>query len=515
MQQNVSSNNKRIAKNTLLLYVRMFFIMATQLYTSRVILNTLGVEDYGIYNVVGGVIAMLGFLNGAMSLATQRYLTFELGKGNLLCQIKVFNTSVQIHALIALIVFILAETIGVWFLYNKMIIPFERLGAAMWVFQCAILSSMVVVMSVPFNASIIAHEKMSAFAYISVIEVVLKLAIAYVLVVFDVDKLKLYACLILCVHILIIWIYNRYCIKRFEECKFKKIFHKHLFKEMLAFAGWNVIGNCAYLLLSHGLNILLNVFFGPIVNAARAIAVQVESAIQQFSNNFQMAINPQITKTYAQGDLQAMHKLIFRSSRFTFLLLFILSLPVMIEVSVILELWLKQVPDHAGNFFIIMMTTMIVDSMAKPFGIAAAATGEVKKYQTIVGGALLSIVPIAYVVLKLGGSPENVFFVHLAVVIATFFVRLLMIKSMIRLSIFEFFKEVLSRATIIATICVTLALFTKYLLPKTIIGSVIVCLLSFLFALIFSFTLGLTKNEKLLIFSRVKSVINKFNSKQQ
>lgn len=348
-------NNKRIAKNTLLLYIRMLFMMAISLYTSRIILNTLGVEDYGIYNVVGGVVAMFGFINSSMSSATQRYITFALGKGNFTNLQKVFSTTLQIHVLIAVIILILGETIGLWFMNEKMQIPTNRMDAAFWVLQCSILSTIVMIISVPYNADIIAHEKMSAFAYISILEAVLKLAIVYILLIGSFDKLILYAFLLLAVQILIRFCYSLYCNKHFKETKYKHVWDKTLFKEMTEFAGWSIFGNLSGVLFGQGLNMLLNVFFGPVVNAARAIALQVQCAIQQFVNSFQMALNPQITKTYARGELEEMHKLMFRSARFSFYLLFFLSLPVLFETNFILTIWLKTVPENTVIFLRIMI----------------------------------------------------------------------------------------------------------------------------------------------------------------
>lgn len=304
-----SDNNKRIAKNTLFLYFRMLLMMGISLYTSRVVLKTLGVEDYGIYNVVGGIVAMFGFINGSMSSATQRYITFALGKGDKKRLQTVFCTTLQIHVLIAGIIVLLGETIGLWFLYSKMQIPIDRMNAAFWVLQASIIDSAIKVISVPYNADIVAHEKMSAFAYISILEAVLKLAIVYVLVVFVFDKLILYAFLLLTVQILIRFCYSSYCNKHFEETKYRHIWDKALLKEMIGFAGWSMFGNLAAVLFGQGLNMLLNVFFGPVVNAARGIAVQVQIAIQQFVGNFQMALNPQITKTYATHKFESMHRL--------------------------------------------------------------------------------------------------------------------------------------------------------------------------------------------------------------
>lgn len=319
-----SANSKRIAKNTLLLYFRMLFMMAVSLFTSRVILNTLGVEDYGINNVVGGIVAMFGFINSSMTSATQRYITFALGKGEKERLKTVFSTSLQIHSLIALLIVLLGETIGMWFLYNKMQIPSDRMEAAFWVLQCSIVSTVVMIISVPYNAAIIAHEKMSAFAYISVLEVVLKLLIVYILVVFSVDKLILYAFLFLGIQIFIRFCYSIYCNRHFKETKYRHVWDKALFKEMTGFAAWSLFGNLSAVLFTQGLNMLLNVFFGPAVNAARGVAVQVQHAIQQFVGNFQMALNPQITKNYAKGEMQEMYNLMYRSARFSFYLLFFL-----------------------------------------------------------------------------------------------------------------------------------------------------------------------------------------------
>ncbi len=330
MPSTAQENNKRIAKNTMFLYVRMFFIMAVSLYTSRVVLSTLGVDDFGIYNVVGGVVSMFGFLNGALAVCTQRYLNYELGRGDANRLQKVFITSLTIHALISIIVVILAETIGLWFLYNKMTIPDARMNAAFWVYQFSIITTVVLMMSVPYNAAIIAHEKMSAFAYISVLEVILRLAIVFLLQIGNFDRLIFYAFLMLVVQMSIRVIYGLYCNKHFCETKFRMLWDGTLFREMLGFSGWSIFGNLAGVASTQGLNILLNMFFNPIVNAARGISVQVQNALMQFSVNFQTAMNPQITKSYATGDYNYMHGLIYRSSKFTFFLLYLFSLPIIL-----------------------------------------------------------------------------------------------------------------------------------------------------------------------------------------
>lgn len=507
---NTTENNKRIAKNTLLLYVRMLFMMAVSLYTSRVVLNALGVEDFGIYNVVGGVVAMFGVLNSAMSASTQRYITFELGRNDFKRLNKVFNISICIHAFISIVILILAETIGLWLLYNKMTIPIERMEAALWVYQGTIASTIVLVMSIPYNATIIAHEKMSAFAYISVMEAILKLLIVYLLLIGNFDKLKLYAILMLCVQIIIRFIYSNYCKKHFTETKFKLYNDWKLFKSMLAFAGWNLWGNCAAIAFTQGVNILLNIFFGPVVNAARGIAVQVQGAVNQFSYNFQTALNPQITKSYATGDYTYMHKLIFRSSKFTFFLLLFISLPILLETKTILTVWLQNVPEHTISFLRLILCVTLIDATANPLMISAAATGKVKRYQSIVGGILLSILPISYITLKFGGDPESVFVVHLAVCIVAFITRLYIIKPMIQLNLNQYFKKVIMKCFITSSASLIIPLTLTYCIDKSIINFILICLTCIISVSVSAYYLGFDQNERNFINQKIISSINKF-----
>lgn len=500
----IAANNKRIAKNTLMLYIRMLLTMAVTFYTSRVVLHTLGVVDYGIYNVVGGIVAMFGFLNGAMSSATQRYLTFELGRGDSERLKNVFITSMNIHILMSVLVFVLAETVGLWFMCHEMKIPDDRFIAGMWVYQCSILSTMVMFVSVPYNATIIAHEKMSAFAYISILEVVLKLLIVYLLMIGDVDKLILYAILMLAVQVAIRFTYNIYCRRHFEETAYGFKFDKSLFKEMLSFSGWNLWGNMAAVAFTQGLNILLNIFFGPAVNAARGVAVQVQQAVHQFSMNFQTAINPQITKSYAVQDFEYMHSLIFRSSKFTFFLLLCICLPVFMEADFLLGLWLKEVPEYTAVFLRIILCVTIIDAVANPLMISAQATGKVKIYQTVVGGILLSILPASYVVLKLGGNPQSVFIVHLTVCVIAFIVRMLIVRKMIRLSIKKYVKEVLVKCFKVVLYAIIVAFVSEYLLVDTFSNSILKCVINILSSVIFSVFVGLSKHERSIIINKFK-----------
>lgn len=503
----ISANNKRIAKNTLFLYIRMLFIMAVQLYTSRVVLNVLGVVDYGLYNVVGGVVTMFAFLNGAMITSTQRYITFEIGRGDTERLKTVFSTCLQIHLLLSVFIVILAETVGLWFFYEKMIIPADRFTAAMWVYQVSILTMIVQVMSVPYNSDIVAHERMGVFAVISVAEAVLKLAVVYALLIYSSDKLVMYAIMVAAVQILIRCLYTWYCKRNFMETHIVRVFDRSLIKEMGKFVGWNIWGNLASVLYGTGLNLLLNMFFGPIVNAARAIAVQVETAISQFSSNFMMAVNPQITKLYAQDNLKEMHNLLFRASKVTFFLMLALSLPVMMETGNILQLWLKIVPEYTVIFLRLLLVIVVIESVSRPLMTSAAATGNVKLYQSLVGGILLSIVPISYIVLKLGCSPVSVYIVQLCVYVVAFMARLCVIRPMIRLSIRDYFMQVVMRCLYVSVLSVVIALAFKSVLPNDIVSTFAVCFFSFVAVVLASYLCGLNHSERIVVSNKIKLLI--------
>lgn len=477
--------------------------MAVSLYTSRVVLSTLGVNDYGIYNVVGGFVGMFAFLNGAMSGCTQRFITIALGKGDEQNLRKVFSTCVITHGVIALLIFIVAETIGLWFVIEKLVIPADRMIAAMVVYQCSIVTTMIMIMSFPYNADIIAHERMSAFAYISIYEAFANLGIVYLLRICSIDRLVLYAILMLLIKASVIIIYRIYCKRQFKETVFHWIFDKSLLKEIVSFTGWNLWGGMAGTLMGQGINVLLNLFFGPAVNAARGLAVQVQSAVQLFATNFQTALNPQMMKTYAAGDLESMHMLLFRSAKFTFMLLLCLMLPLILEIDTVLRLWLKEVPEYTNTFVCLMLCIAMVDAVSNPFMTASAATGKVKIYQSVVGGILLSIVPIAYVALKLGAEPYMVFAVHLFVAVFAFVARLTIVKNLISLSVHMYIITVILPCLFVVTPSVIFASGVKYIFPQGLVYAFTVILLSFLSVVSFSFLFGLTRNERKFILSKI------------
>lgn len=504
-----SANNKRIAKNTLLLYVRTLFVMVVSLYTSRVVLNTLGVSDYGIYNVVGGVVTMFGFINSSMTSATQRYITFALGKGDMTQLQKVFCTALQIHVFISVLIIVLGETVGLWFMYTQMQIPESRMDAAFWVLQCSIISTAIMIISVPYNADIIAHEKMSAFAYISILEVVLKLAVVFLLLVFSYDKLILYAFLILMVQLLIRFCYSYYCNRHFEESKYHHVWDKTLFKEMTGFAGWSMFGNLSGVLFGQGLNMLLNVFFGPVVNAARAVSVQVQGAIQQFVGNFQMALNPQITKTYATGKMEDMHKLIFRSARFSFYLLFFLSLPVLFETKFILTVWLKNVPENATIFLRIMICISLIYTLSNPLMAANQATGKVKRYQAICGSILLMILPVSYVCLKLGCPAYSVFIVHFVMEFIAQLARMIILRPLIGIQVSDYIKNIYIKVLSVTGLSVVVPFIIYLNMTDSVLRFFTVCITCILSVGTVAYTVGLSSNERCFVKTKIIEFYNR------
>jgi O-antigen/teichoic acid export membrane protein len=492
-------NNKRIAKNTGLLYFRMLFTMAISLYTSRIILSTLGIEDFGIYNVVGGVVIMFGFLNSAMASSTQRFLTFELGKSDSLRLKQVFSISVTLHVIISIIILVLSETFGLWFLNAKLTIPPERLIAANWVFQFSVFTSVLTILSVPYDAAIIAHERMNVFAYISFIEVVLKLIAVYLLQWFGLDKLILYAILIFFISLILRVIYGMYCTKNFKESHYYFFWEKKLFIEMTGFAGWNLMGVFAGIGYGQGVNILLNIFFGPIVNAARGIAFQVMGAINQLVTNFQIAVNPPIIKLYANRDDNNMYKLIFASSKFSFYLLLLFIIPLFIETQFVLSIWLKNVPDYTVSFTRLVLIDILICSLSGPLQILAQATGKVRSYQLIVSVILLLNLPISFLLLKMGYSPQSTFVVSIVLSGFALFARLLVLRRLTVFPIQLFLRKVVLTSLVVSICSLPLPLYLQNRIGDNLTQFLLVGF-STVFSLIFAvWFLGLSTSERLTI----------------
>ncbi len=501
-----SQNNKRIAKNTLMLYIRMFFVMAVSLYTSRVVLQTLGVEDYGIYNVVGGVITILGFVNSSLSGTGARFITYALGEGNKEKQAQVFSTVLIIHYILAILIVILGETIGLWFVYHKLVIPADRMVAAIWVYQCSILTTVISIVSAPFNSLIIAYEKMSAFAYISILEVLLKLIIVFLLVYLPFDKLIVYAILLMLIQVIIRFTYTLYCRKHFDESNAKIRFSSQLAKEIASYAGWTINGNLAIVANTQGINILLNLFFGPAVNAARGIAAQVQGAIMVFVNNFQTAVNPQIIKSYANNELQYMHSLIIRSSKFGFYLVLLIAFPVIFCIKPILQIWLGIVPEHTESFVIIMLATGLITPMGIALINAIHATGDIKKFQIYEGTSLLLALPIAYLLLKfMNVSSEIVMITCFIVELFTQLIRIWIVLPKIKMSYRYYFYNMFKYlAYILPFIIIPFFLFHLVPATATILNVIVFLMLAFAYMLSCIFIVGMDKHEKQLIYDFIK-----------
>lgn len=508
-----SDKNKRIAKNTLLLYIRMLLTMAISLYTSRVVLDKLGITDYGIYNVVGGVVSMLGFLNTSMSNAVQRFLSFEIGKGNIEGVNRIFSVSLMSHCAIAVIVLVVMEVAGVWYLNTYMNIPPDRLNAAHWVLQCSILSTMFTIIQVPYTAIIIAKEQMGIYAYVSILEVVLKLVVVYLLLIWNFDRLKLYSVLIMLVTICILMVYCIYCKKKYQEAKFHLIKDNKIFKEIIGFAGWNMFGELAWVFTGQGVNIILNLFYGPVVNAARGIAEQVNGAVTRFVSNFQTAVNPQLVKSYATEQLDDMKKLLFRGIRFSYYLLFVLSMPLILNMDFILHVWLKDVPKYTTEFCQLVLVCSMISSVSNLLSQVARAYGKIRKYQTWVSICLFLNFPISYIVLKLGASPLSTMIVNICIQALLLFIRLYLTRPMIELSIMDFIKKVLLPIIKITLISCILPLLCTYKLQANWSNFLIICIVSLICSIASIFVFGVSPKERLYIKEICITTFNKIRNR--
>lgn len=510
MSNQTSDNNKRIAKNTLLLYFRMLFMMVVSLYTSRVILNALGVEDFGIYNVVGGVVAMFSVISGSLSAAISRFITYELGKGDQSKLNKIFSASVTIQLLLSLIIVALIESVGVWFLNAKMTIPAERMTAANWVLQFSIVTFVIGLISVPYNAAIIAHEKMSAFAYISILEAVCKLAIAFLIMISPMDKLLFYAILMCVVSLIVRFTYGHYCKKHFTECTYHFHWDKDILKKMFGFAGWNFIGASSAVLRDQGGNIVINLFYGPSVNAARGIASQVNSAVMGFVTNFMTALNPQITKSYASGDREYMMTLVYQGSRLSFYMLLLLSLPILVNTHYILVIWLKLVPEHAVLFVQLILIFAMSESISNPLITAMLATGKIRNYQIVVGGLQMLNLPISYICLRLGAMPESVLIVAIVISQCCLAARLYMLRGLIGLSSIMYLKKVYYNVVMVTVVSVILPSLLAHSMSESFISFVFLSLAAIASAASTEFFIGCNKKERAFIVNKVRSVKTKF-----
>ena len=481
----------------------MIFIMFVTLYTSRVVLQTLGETDFGIFNVVGGVVAMMTFLNSAMTAGFQRYLNIALGKNDIDGYHQIFKVSFAIQIIISIIALILAETVGVWFLNTYMVIPSDRLLAANIVFQSAVAIFLINIFISPFSAVIISYEKMNIYAFIGIAQTLGKLGIVFILTELNFDKLILYSILLIIVDLGVIIAYY-ICTKNInKELSIKPLFNKEMIHDMLGFSGWNLFGGLAHLMKGNGLNIVLNLFFGPSVNASRGIAYQVSGAATSLYTNFQMAVRPQVIKSYAIGDIKEMLQLSYMMSRFSFILMWVPTISLFFAMDFIMKIWLGNVPSLAPLFAKIVLITCTVESLATPITTIVHATGKMKKFQTICSTIILMIVPFAYIVLKLGAPPQAALYTSLVIVTIVHGVRLILLKEIITFSIRDYLKRVVTPCSII----VIASLVIPLLLYRINIHSIILILVSFVSASLLSFAIGLTRQEQMSILNKIKRII--------
>ena len=499
-----ATNNKRIARNTLLLYVRMLFIMGVSLYTSRVVLATLGEVDYGVYNVVGGIVVMFTMISAPLTTAVTRFLNFELGRGHMEQLQKVFSTSVNIQLIISAVIFLLAETIGVWFLNTKMNIPAERMWAANWVLQCSIATFVINLLSVPYNATIIAHERMNIYAYISILEVSLKLLVVYLLVISPWDKLAAYAVLLTVVALGVQMTYAIYCRRNFQECRWTRHIDRPMMKDMLGFSGWNFIGAASGICRDQGVNIVLNIFCGPVVNAARGIAVQVNTAINSFVQNFMVALNPQITKSYATGEYEYMFSLLFRGARFSFYLLLFLSLPVLVNTSWILHFWLEDVPDYTVIFVQLILVFAMCESVSTPLITAMLATGNIRNYQLLVGGLQLLNLPGSYVLLRMGMLPQSTLIFAIVVSVSCLIARLWMLRGMIGLPVKGFCIQVLGNVALVCLLSAAIPVVLSFCMQPSFITFIVTSLVSVACCICAILYIGCQQSEREFIINQIR-----------
>lgn len=483
----------------------MLISMFIGFFTSRILLNQLGVIDFGVYNVVGSIIVLLGFLNSTLSLSTQRFINYELGNNNYQNLQKVYSSSIIIHCALAFIVFILAETVGLWFLNYHMNIPEERMVAANYVYQFSIFSAMLSLTMIPHTATIIAHEHMSQYATIGIIDVMLRFSVACMLYIIQTDKLIVYALAMFLVVLANYLTYYIYCKKKFPECFFIISKDKQLYREMLSFSGWNIFSSISMVLNGQIVSIILNIFFGPIVNAARGISTQVNGAIGGFVQNFQIAVNPRIIQTFAANEIQTFYRLINQSAKFSFFLLLIFVVPVWINIDKILELWLGTVPEHTAEFCRIVFISSLINTFSLPLATAANATGNIKVFQLACGVLEILNIPFSYLLLKLGNPPLTVYFVQLAITISTLFVRLIVLRKLVNLNISLFLIKIVFRCLFVAILSFSTMMIATYINTESLFGLLSSIFVSLCLTALFIMLLGLNREEKAIVINLIKN----------
>lgn len=501
-------SKSRVAKNTIILYLRMIVTIVIGLYTSRILLNALGFSDYGIITVVGGLVTMISFLRVGMSGAAQRFLSVELGKGDMDSLRNTFCATVLTHIVITIIGVIFLESLGLWFLNYKLNIPADRLYYANWVFQSCIISFAVTILAVPYNAAVIAHEHMGAFAYITIAETLFRFVLAFSLYYSPIDKLILYSILTALGQIIISSLYWRYCKKHFEECTFTFHYDKKLTKEMLSFAGWGFVGNMGFSTKDQLSNVLLNLFFDTTINAGRGIAARVSGVINSFAQNFTTALNPQIAKLYAAGEYEKSRDLVYAGSRYSFYLLLMIAVPFLTNEHYILMLWLGDIPPYTDSFVFIILTVALIYSMAHSTATAIMTTGKVRSLQLGLALILLSEIPIAYVMLKCGCNPWQALIPSIVTTMVTVLYRYYLITKYVPIYSFKhFIIHTVLRCLAIYAVTLALSLYIRTLLPEGFWFFIITSFISLIIVLAFVYAFGLTTAERQMAIGKVKSVL--------
>ena len=497
MTQETAHRTRRIAKNTLMLYIRMLFMMFMGLYTSRIVLQALGESDYGVYNVVGGVVAMFAMISGALNSAVSRFITFEMGKGSAAQLNKVYSTAVTIQLILAAVVVLIAEPVGLWFINNEMTIDPSRIPAAHNVLHFSILAFVINLTSVPQMASITAHEKMSAYAAIGIMDGLLRFAVALLIRHASMDRLVYYAALMAVSVLIVRAAYGLYCRVNFQECRYRPVFDRPLMKEMFSFAGWNFIGVTAGVLRDHGGNILVNVFSGSVaVNAARGVALQLSNAVQSFVTNFMTAVNPQITKSYAAGERDYMFSLMRKSSRMAYYLLFIIALPVLFNMEALLNLWLDEVPQMSVGFARLFLILALSESLSSPLMTGMLATGNIRNYQILVGGLIMLNFPVSYIFLRLGATPEVTVIVAIVISQICLFARLYMLRKEMQFPVREYIRRVYVNILKVTAVAGAVASSLQTLIPVGWLGfalGVLICVICAGLSILF---IGCTASER-------------------
>lgn len=490
----------------------MGLVMLVSLYTVRVVLNTLGKVDYGIYNVVGGIVVMFSFLSNTMAVAAQRFFSYELGKGKHDQLKKTFSAVIVIYVLMAIIIGIMAETLGLWFLNTQMNIPVDRLEAARWVYHFSVFSFLATILKSPYDAVIMSRENMKVYAYISVVDVVLKLVIVYLLLLFQIDKLKLYATLVFAVTIINVLIYWIYCRRKYPESRFSFIWDKALFKTLLSYSGLNMLGSVAMVANNQGLNILLNVFFGPVVNAARGIAYQINYIISQLTQNFMTAVRPQIIKYYATQEREQMFELIFRSTKFSYFLLSAIAMPLLLETHFILALWLKNPPEYTVIFTRLIIVMTVIESFSYPLMTSAqAAIQHFKKYMLTISAIMILNLPISYAFLKLGFQPQVVFYISIINTSICLLVRLYLLRSIIGLHMRTYIRKVFFPVITTTLLSVIIPLIIIHNFEEGLIRFIMSVIVGGIVSVTIIYFIGITNEERNFIFRMIKNKFKKNN----